>query len=134
MRSGSKVAAACLRIGLRVTTADATFAKLGLDRLRLPVRAAFALDGGAMFGVVPRVLWEKVCPPDELNRAPRAGRAPAGTQTESGSLARGPRRDPVPHQPEEESMLELVLKDMSCGHCAARGWTAAHCSGAWACR
>ena len=25
-------------------------------------------DGGAMFGVVPRVLWEKVCPPDELNR------------------------------------------------------------------
>ncbi len=28
----------------------------------------FRLDGGAMFGVVPRVLWEKVCPPDELNR------------------------------------------------------------------
>ena len=28
----------------------------------------FKLDGGAMFGVVPRVLWEKVCPPDELNR------------------------------------------------------------------
>lgn len=26
------------------------------------------LDGGAMFGVVPRVLWEKVCPPDNLNR------------------------------------------------------------------
>ncbi len=28
----------------------------------------FRLDGGAMFGVVPRVLWEQVCPPDELNR------------------------------------------------------------------
>jgi len=28
----------------------------------------FKLDGGAMFGVVPRVLWERVCPPDELNR------------------------------------------------------------------
>lgn len=28
----------------------------------------FWLDGGAMFGVVPRVLWEKVYPPDELNR------------------------------------------------------------------
>lgn len=28
----------------------------------------FRLDGGAMFGVVPRVLWEKVSPPDELNR------------------------------------------------------------------
>ena len=28
----------------------------------------FRLDGGAMFGVVPRNLWEKVCPPDEENR------------------------------------------------------------------
>jgi len=29
---------------------------------------SFALDGGAMFGVVPRVLWEKKSPPDEKNR------------------------------------------------------------------
>ena len=28
----------------------------------------FALDGGAMFGVVPRVLWQKKHPPDEHNR------------------------------------------------------------------
>ncbi|MBA2493639.1 MAG: MBL fold metallo-hydrolase, partial [Acidobacteria bacterium] len=28
----------------------------------------FRLDGGAMFGVVPRVLWGKICPPDEFNR------------------------------------------------------------------
>ena len=28
----------------------------------------FRLDGGAMFGVVPRFLWEKCCPADELNR------------------------------------------------------------------
>ncbi len=28
----------------------------------------FRLDGGAMFGVVPRVLWEKTDPPDEKNR------------------------------------------------------------------
>jgi glyoxylase-like metal-dependent hydrolase (beta-lactamase superfamily II) len=26
------------------------------------------LDGGGMFGVVPRVVWSKVCPPDERNR------------------------------------------------------------------
>lgn len=26
------------------------------------------LDGGAVFGIVPRVLWEKVYPPDEKNR------------------------------------------------------------------
>src|SRR6476620_8268277 len=28
----------------------------------------FRLDGGAMFGVVPRNLWAKVCPPDDQNR------------------------------------------------------------------
>jgi len=28
----------------------------------------FALDGGAMYGVVPRTLWEKHDPPDERNR------------------------------------------------------------------
>jgi len=29
---------------------------------------SFCLDGGTMFGVVPRVLWEKIYTPDELNR------------------------------------------------------------------
>ncbi len=28
----------------------------------------FRLDGGSMFGTVPRVLWEKVAPPDSSNR------------------------------------------------------------------
>ncbi len=28
----------------------------------------FRLDGGAMFGVVPKVLWEKTNPPDDKNR------------------------------------------------------------------
>lgn len=28
----------------------------------------FRLDGGAMFGIVPKVLWEKVAPADERNR------------------------------------------------------------------
>ncbi|HZH89061.1 MAG TPA: MBL fold metallo-hydrolase [Pyrinomonadaceae bacterium] len=28
----------------------------------------FRLDGGAMFGVVPRALWSRSCPPDDLNR------------------------------------------------------------------
>ena len=35
----------------------------------------FALDGGAMFGVVPRTLWEKSNPPDERNRITMAARA-----------------------------------------------------------
>ena len=30
------------------------------------------LDGGALFGLVPKVLWEKVAQPDELNRIPVA--------------------------------------------------------------
>ncbi len=29
---------------------------------------SFLLDGGTMFGVVPKVLWEKIYNPDELNR------------------------------------------------------------------
>jgi glyoxylase-like metal-dependent hydrolase (beta-lactamase superfamily II) len=28
----------------------------------------FRLDGGAMFGVVPRTLWSRLCPPDDQNR------------------------------------------------------------------
>jgi glyoxylase-like metal-dependent hydrolase (beta-lactamase superfamily II) len=34
----------------------------------------FALDGGAMFGVVPRPLWERRQPPDERNRIRLAAR------------------------------------------------------------
>jgi glyoxylase-like metal-dependent hydrolase (beta-lactamase superfamily II) len=30
--------------------------------------AKFRLDGGAMFGIIPKPLWEKVAPPDSLNR------------------------------------------------------------------
>jgi glyoxylase-like metal-dependent hydrolase (beta-lactamase superfamily II) len=35
----------------------------------------FALDGGAMFGVVPKTLWEKTNPPDGRNRIRLAARA-----------------------------------------------------------
>lgn len=41
---------------------------LGDYRFEIIPDTEFRLDGGAMFGVVPRVLWEKVCPPDEQNR------------------------------------------------------------------
>lgn len=41
---------------------------LGDYRIEIVPDTEFRLDGGAMFGVVPRVLWEKVCPPDEKNR------------------------------------------------------------------
>ena len=32
----------------------------------------FRLDGGAMFGVVPRPVWEPLCPTDDRNRIPMA--------------------------------------------------------------
>ena len=35
----------------------------------------FALDGGAMFGIVPMPLWKKLNPPDERNRIALAARA-----------------------------------------------------------
>jgi len=41
---------------------------LGNYRVEIIPDTEFWLDGGAMFGVVPRVLWERVSPPDELNR------------------------------------------------------------------
>ena len=42
--------------------------ELGDFQLSLVSDGGFRLDGGAMFGVVPRTLWEKRCPPDERNR------------------------------------------------------------------
>jgi glyoxylase-like metal-dependent hydrolase (beta-lactamase superfamily II) len=41
---------------------------LGDIKVHVLSDGAFALDGGAMFGVVPRVVWEKTDPPDEKNR------------------------------------------------------------------
>jgi glyoxylase-like metal-dependent hydrolase (beta-lactamase superfamily II) len=37
-------------------------------RIEIIPDCEFRLDGGAMFGVVPRSLWSQVCPPDDQNR------------------------------------------------------------------
>ena len=42
--------------------------QFGDYRVEIVPDTEFRLDGGAMFGVVPRVLWSRVCPPDEQNR------------------------------------------------------------------
>ncbi|MDX1764093.1 MAG: MBL fold metallo-hydrolase [bacterium] len=44
------------------------FLSVGQFRCRFLDGGAFRVDGGAMFGVVPRVLWEKRVQPDGLNR------------------------------------------------------------------
>lgn len=41
---------------------------VGDYRVEIVPDAEFRLDGGAMFGVVPRNLWSRVCPPDDQNR------------------------------------------------------------------
>lgn len=42
--------------------------QIGDYRVEVIPDTEFHLDGGAMFGVVPRNLWAQVCPPDEQNR------------------------------------------------------------------
>lgn len=45
-----------------------TMVRLGRLELRIVGDGSFRLDGGAMFGIVPRPVWEKVVAPDERNR------------------------------------------------------------------
>jgi glyoxylase-like metal-dependent hydrolase (beta-lactamase superfamily II) len=49
--------------------------RIGSYELHAIETGRFALDGGAMFGVVPRPLWEKTSPPDERNRIMLSARA-----------------------------------------------------------
>lgn len=44
--------------------------RIGPYTLHVIETGRFALDGGAMFGVVPRTLWERRITPDERNRIP----------------------------------------------------------------
>lgn len=49
--------------------------KIGNYQLYSIPTGEFALDGGAMFGTVPKVLWEKSNPADNQNRIPMEARA-----------------------------------------------------------
>ena len=42
--------------------------QIGEYKLTVINSGYFKLDGGAMFGIIPRPLWEKANPPDSLNR------------------------------------------------------------------
>jgi glyoxylase-like metal-dependent hydrolase (beta-lactamase superfamily II) len=46
--------------------------RLGEVELHIVSDGEFRIDGGGVFGLVPRVLWEKVVSPDELNRVTTA--------------------------------------------------------------
>jgi len=49
--------------------------KIGAYTLHPIETGRFYLDGGAMFGIIPRPLWEKTNPPDARNRIELASRA-----------------------------------------------------------
>ena len=49
--------------------------KIGPYSVKPAPTGVFGLDGGAMFGTVPRVLWQKSNPPDEHNRIRMEARA-----------------------------------------------------------
>ena len=49
--------------------------KIGNYELHPIETRRFALDGGAMFGIIPKPLWGKTNPPDERNRIELAARA-----------------------------------------------------------
>ena len=42
--------------------------KIGKYKLRILTSGFFGLDGGAMFGIIPKALWQKTNPPDDANR------------------------------------------------------------------
>lgn len=48
--------------------------KIGKYTLHIINSGYFALDGGAMFGIIPKPLWQKTNPPDDANRIKLATR------------------------------------------------------------
>ncbi len=48
--------------------------KIGKYEVHIIESGYFGLDGGAMFGIIPKPLWEKTNPPDEMNRIKLATR------------------------------------------------------------
>lgn len=48
--------------------------KIGKYSVHIIESGYFGLDGGAMFGIVPKPLWEKTNPPDNMNRIKLATR------------------------------------------------------------
>lgn len=72
----------------------------------------FALDGGAMFGMIPKPLWEKSCPADERNRIRLAlrcllitPRKPSGSATEETDH----------HRPSSRAGRRAILVDTGIG-------------------
>jgi glyoxylase-like metal-dependent hydrolase (beta-lactamase superfamily II) len=42
--------------------------KIGKYEIKVMHTGTFALDGGAMFGIIPKIMWSRINPPDDQNR------------------------------------------------------------------
>jgi glyoxylase-like metal-dependent hydrolase (beta-lactamase superfamily II) len=59
---------------------------MGRYEIATVVDAGFAVDGGALFGVVPRPVWERVFPPDAANRVRLASRCRVAVDRAAGRV------------------------------------------------
>ncbi len=59
---------------------------VGRYEIRSVVTGTFRLDGGAMYGVVPKALWSKGAEPDEQNRIPLATRTLLAVDRQAGRI------------------------------------------------
>ncbi len=65
---------------------DSVMITVGRFEIVSVVTGSYRLDGGAMFGVVPKVLWAAKTPPDELNRIPLAMRTLVAVDSAAGRV------------------------------------------------
>jgi len=59
---------------------------IGPYEIRSIVTGTFRLDGGAMYGVVPKTLWSKGAEPDDQNRIPLATRTLLAVDRQAGRI------------------------------------------------
>lgn len=60
--------------------------RVGRYEISTVVDARFAVDGGAMFGIVPRPVWEREFPPDARNRVTLAARCLVAVDRGAGKV------------------------------------------------
>ena len=60
--------------------------RVGRYEIATVVDARFAVDGGAMFGVVPRPAWQREFPPDDRNRVGLAARCLVAVDRAAGKV------------------------------------------------
>ncbi len=59
---------------------------VGRFQIASVINGRLGLDGGAMFGVVPKVLWERKTKPDDQNRIPLAMRTLVAVDAQAGRV------------------------------------------------